>query len=79
MGRISFVVPKRLELIRLIENNSTYGIHDAIGIKLLNKLRVDFSYLREHKLRHNFVPYELNVPHTFFYDATITSHSERPL
>ena len=34
------------------ENKSIY---EPLGIKLLNRLRVDFSHLNEHKFRHNFV------------------------
>ena len=30
-------------------------VHNAKGIKLLTRLRVGFSHLREHKFRHNFV------------------------
>ena len=44
---------KPLEFIRPI-GNSTCRIHNPIGIKLLNRLRVGFSHLREHKFRHNF-------------------------
>ena len=35
--------------------NKTFSIYDPLGIKLLNRLRVDFSHLNEHKFRHNFV------------------------
>ena len=35
--------------------NSTCNVHHASGIVLLNRLRVGFSNLREHKFRHNFV------------------------
>ena len=31
-----------------------YGINDIIGIRLLSKLRLEFSGLNEHKFRHNF-------------------------
>ena len=34
--------------------NKTFSIYDPLGIKLLNRLRVDSSHLNEHKLRHNF-------------------------
>ena len=44
---------KLLELIRPTRNN-TYPIHDPLRTKLLNRLRVGFSYLWEHKFRHNF-------------------------
>ena len=30
------------------------GIYDPLGVKLINRLRVGFSHLREHKFRHNF-------------------------
>ena len=33
---------------------STYGINDVIGIKLLTKIRVEFSDLRDHRFNHNF-------------------------
>ena len=42
-----------IKLIRPLEN-SIYNIHDPIGIKLLTRLRLGFSHLREHKFRHNF-------------------------
>ena len=31
-----------------------YNNNDAIGIKLINRLRVSFSYLREYTFKHNF-------------------------
>ena len=34
--------------------NSTYRIHDPIGIKLLMHLGLGLSHLNEHKFRHNF-------------------------
>ena len=34
--------------------NSIYNICDTYGLKLLTRLRVNFSHLREHKFRHNF-------------------------
>ena len=33
---------------------SVYGIHNPLGLKLLVRLRVGLSHLREHKFRHNF-------------------------
>ena len=44
---------KLLVFIRLL-GNDTYEIYDPLGIRLLNRLRLDFSYLRGHKFRHNF-------------------------
>ena len=42
-----------LAIIMPIEN-STYSIYDPLGIKLLHRLRLGFSHLREHKFWHNF-------------------------
>ena len=44
---------KLLAFIRPV-GNSMYGIYDPFGVKLINRLRLGFSYLREHKFRHNF-------------------------
>ena len=34
--------------------NSMYGIYDRFGVKLINRLRLGFSHLQEHKFTHNF-------------------------
>ena len=34
--------------------NKILNIHDQVGIKLLTRLRLGLSHLREHKFRHNF-------------------------
>ena len=34
--------------------NSTFNVHNPHGIKLLTRLRVGLSHLREHKFRHTF-------------------------
>ena len=44
---------KLLTFIRPL-GNVTYGIYDPLGVRLLNRLRLGFSHLREHKFRHNF-------------------------
>ena len=44
---------KLLTFTRPLEND-TCGIHDLLGVRLLNRLRLGFSHLREHKFRHNF-------------------------
>ena len=44
---------KNLAFIRPA-GNSMYGIYDPFGVKLINRLRLGFSHLREHKFRHNF-------------------------
>ena len=42
-----------LNFIRPSEK-SIFNIYDPQGSKLLNRLRLGFSHLREHKFRHNF-------------------------
>ena len=44
---------KLLTFIRPLEND-TYGIYDPLGVRLLERLRLGFSQLKEHNLRHNF-------------------------
>ena len=44
---------KLLAFIRPL-GNYTYGIYNPLGIRLLNRLCLGFSHLREHKFRHNF-------------------------
>ena len=34
---------------------SIFNIHNPLGLKLLTRLRVNLSHLREHKFRHNFL------------------------
>ena len=36
------------------DENLVFNVHNPIGIKLLNRLRLNFSHLNEHKFRHNF-------------------------
>ena len=42
---LNFIGPK---------GNLVFNIHDTSGIKLLSRLRLNFSHLNEHKFRHNF-------------------------
>ena len=42
-----------LKKIRPCPNN-LYDIHDPLGVKLLTRIRLGLSHLREHKFRHNF-------------------------
>ena len=44
-------------LLRFVKTseNSVFAIHDNNGIKLLTRLRLNFSHLNEHKFRHNFL------------------------
>ena len=66
----------RNKFIRPIEN-STYRIHDPIGIKLLNRMRAAFSHLREHKFRHNFAD-TLNPLHACVLEMYRTLFSVLP-
>ena len=34
--------------------NKIFNIHDQVGIKLLTRLTLELSHLREHKFQHNF-------------------------
>ena len=34
--------------------NSTYRIHNPVGIRLLTRLHLGLNHLNEHKFRHNF-------------------------
>ena len=36
------------------KENSVFAIHDTKGLKLLTRLRLNFSHLNEHKFRHGF-------------------------
>ena len=53
--------------------NSTFGIYDPLGIKLLNRLRIDFSHLNEHKFRYNFAD-TLNPLCSCFLETESTDH-----
>ena len=44
---------KLLGFIKPTENE-TFTIYDLLGIKLLNRVRVNFSHLNKLKFRHNF-------------------------
>ena len=44
---------KLLSFIKPTENK-TFSIYSSLEIKLRNRLRVEFSHLNEHKVRHNF-------------------------
>ena len=37
-----------------IQKNSIFSIYDPLGVKLLTRLRLQFSHLNEHKFRHGF-------------------------
>ena len=43
-------------LLNFIRSNSNnlFNINNPLGVKLLIRLRIGFSHLKEHKLEHNF-------------------------
>ena len=43
-------------MLNFIQVNSSkvYNINDAVGIKLITRLRLGFSHLRERKFKYNF-------------------------
>ena len=40
--------------MRKKKENSIFSIYDPLGVKLLTRLRLQFSHLNEHKFRHGF-------------------------
>ena len=40
--------------VHKVKENSVFSISDPLGLKLPNRLRLNFSHLNEHKFRHNF-------------------------
>ena len=50
---IAIFKSRLLSFIRPIQSD-VYNIFDAIGFKFLTRLRLDFSYLNDHRSRHNF-------------------------
>ena len=46
---------KKLLTFIIPSEKAIYNIYDPQGSKLLKRLRLGFSHLREHKFRHNFV------------------------
>ena len=50
---IKKILKTLIKIIRTKEN-SVFGVSDIYGIKLLTRLRLNFSHLNEHKFGHNF-------------------------
>ena len=46
---------------------SIFGVHDIEGVRLLTRLRVQFSDLREHRFRHMYNSYTIHI--RFIYDS----------
>ena len=72
--RIDSYVGFRKKLLSFIKptENKTFSIYDPLEIRLLNRLRVDFSHLNEHKFRHNLNP--LNPLCSCFLETKSTAH-----
>ena len=53
---IKLISKFKLTILNFIrpKGNSVFDIHDTSGIKLLSRLKLNFSQLIEHKFRHNF-------------------------
>ena len=51
----SYAIFKK-SILRFIKpsENPIFNCHNSSGIKLITRLRLGFSHLREHKFRHNF-------------------------
>ena len=61
-----------LKFIRPVERK-IYDNDDLFRIKMLTRLRLGFSHLREHKIRHGFKD-ALNPLSSFSIEAETTSH-----
>ena len=55
------------------EENSIYGIYDSFRDKLINRLHLDFSHLRVHKFRHNFID-TVNLLRSCTFETENTEH-----
>ena len=45
---------KKKSLFIKIKSRSIFSVHDVYGVKHLTRLRLNFSHLNEHKVRHGF-------------------------
>ena len=71
--------------------NHNYNIDDTLGIKLLNRLRLKFSYLKQSKFGNNFTDtinpfvnaiscfHETETTFHVFYAAETTPFTAKPL
>ena len=76
---VSQLKTKFINLVRP-SKKSTFKIHDINGIKLLTRLRVEFSDLRSHPSRHNFnCASSLCLCQTGMGAMNITSYTTRDL
>ena len=73
LNQFRFFKNRLLTFIRPAQN-SIFNIFDPIGLKLLTRLRLEFTHLNEHRFRHNFencvnslCSYSLNTENTEHY------------
>ena len=55
------------------KENPLFSVYDPLGVKLLTRLRLEFSHLNEHKFRHDFKD-TLNPLCTCGAEAETTEH-----
>ena len=65
---------EKLLTFRRPSQKSIYNIYDSQGSILLNRLRLGFSHLRQHKFQHNFV----DAKNRFFYATKLCIISRSP-
>ena len=53
MNAKSISIFKKL-IVSKKDGNSSFFVYDSLGEKLLTRLRLKFSHLKEHKFRHGF-------------------------
>ena len=56
------------------EQNSIFNVHDPHGLKLLARLLLVFSHLKEHKCRHNFTDSILPLCNCGLLEAETNEH-----
>ena len=56
LGNIESTETFKVSILNFVRprENSVFAVHDINGLKLLTRLRLNFSHLNEHKFRHNF-------------------------
>ena len=56
LRKIDSIKTFRLSILNFVRSKENFvlAVHDINGLKLLTRLRLNFSHLNEHKFRHNF-------------------------
>ena len=57
------------------KENPLFSVYNPLGVKLLTRLRLEFSHLKEHKYRHGFKD-TLNPLCTCGTEVETTEHCE---